>query len=45
MDSFGFTSSTSDYDKVVAIYDYITSNIEYDYQNLNNTEYMLKHTA
>lgn len=35
----------SDYDKVCAIYDYICSNVTYDYKNLNNENYKLKYTA
>lgn len=39
------TDDMSDYEKIEAIYDYMTSNISYDYENLNNSDYMLKHTA
>jgi len=35
----------SDYEKVKAIYDYITANITYDNANLKNEEYKLKYTA
>lgn len=35
----------SDYEKVCAIYDYMCDNITYDYANLEDTEYYLKHTA
>ena len=35
----------SDYQKVKAVYDYICANITYDYENLEDPEYMLKHTA
>lgn len=35
----------SDYRKVRKIYDYITENVTYDYDNLNNSSYKLKHTA
>ena len=38
-------SNKSDYEKVKAIYDYMCSNITYDYANLNNDAYTLKHTA
>ena len=38
-------SSKSDYEKLKAIYDYMTSNIKYDYENLNDDSYKLKHTA
>ena len=33
------------YDKVKAIYDWLCTNVVYDYTNLNSPEYMLKHTA
>ena len=36
---------SSDYEKVRKIYDYICSNIVYDYDNLNDESYMLKYTA
>lgn len=45
MDSFGFTDSTTAYDKAYTIYDYICSNVAYDYQNLNDDTYTLKYTA
>ena len=35
----------SDYQKVKGIYDYICSNITYDYENLEDDSYMLKHSA
>ncbi len=35
----------TDYDKICAIYDYITSNVAYDYDNLNDDDYKLKYTA
>jgi len=35
----------SDYEKVCAVYDYITRNIEYDYVHLNNPDYTLQFTA
>ena len=38
-------SNKSDYQKVKAVYDYICANITYDYENLDNPDYMLKHTA
>ncbi|MCD7944995.1 MAG: hypothetical protein LUH43_08990, partial [Clostridia bacterium] len=34
-----------DYQKVVAIHDYICSNVTYDYTNLNDDTYTLKYTA
>ena len=38
-------SGKSDYQKVKAIYDYICSNVSYDYTNLNNDTYIQKYTA
>jgi hypothetical protein len=38
-------SGKSDYDKIETIYDYICRNISYDYENLNDSDYTLKHTA
>lgn len=35
----------SDYEKIEAIYDYMTGNIVYDYENLNDVYYTLKATA
>ena len=35
----------SDYQKIKAIYDYICSNVTYDYKNLNDDSYKLKYTA
>ena len=35
----------TDYEKVCAIYDYMCSNIVYDYKNLNDDTYKLKYTA
>ena len=35
----------SDYNKILAVYDYICDNIEYDYDNLYNDSYKLKHSA
>lgn len=31
--SFGFTDTTSEYDKITTIYDYICNNVEYSYDN------------
>lgn len=39
------TDGMSDYEKVKAIYDYMTANIVYDYENLNDSSYRLKFTA
>ena len=36
---------SSDYQKLRGIYEYITKNIRYDYDNLNDNSYHLKHTA
>ena len=33
------------YEKICNIYAYITSNVRYDYKNLNDSTYMLKYTA
>ena len=38
-------SGANDYGKLKAIYDYITSNVTYDHDNLENDAYKLKHTA
>ena len=38
-------ASMSDYQKIKAIYDYLTKNITYDYEHLNDNSYKLKHTA
>ena len=35
----------SDIEKITAVYDYICQNVNYDYENLENTGYILKHTA
>lgn len=35
----------TDYAKICSIYDYICSNVTYDYTNLNNDDYKLKYTA
>ena len=42
---FGFTESTDDYTKIKTIYDYICANVTYDYDNLEDDTYTLKHTA
>ena len=38
-------SSASDYQKLCAVYDYICTNITYDYDNLQDSTYWLKFTA
>ena len=35
----------TDYQKVKAIYDWLCANVTYDYENLNNQGYLLKHSA
>ena len=35
----------SDYEKVLGVYDYMTQNITYDFENLENEKYLLKHSA
>ena len=44
MESLDLENKT-EYEKVCAIFDYITSHIVYDYDNLNDDSYKLKHTA
>lgn len=36
---------SSDYEKLLAVYDFICENTEYDYDNLNDSDYKLKYTA
>lgn len=38
-------SKSTDYDKLKAIYDWICSNVEYDYDHLDNSNYKLQFTA
>ena len=45
LDSFHFTASTTNLQKIRTIYDYITTNIRYDKANLNDDSYLLKYTA
>ncbi len=42
--SFGFTDSTSDYEKVKTIYSFIINHVEYDYKNLNDPNEKQKYT-
>lgn len=43
--SFGFTNSTDQRAKIDKIYDYITSNVTYDYEHLEQEDYWLQYTA
>ena len=45
IDSFGFTSVTTDREKSDIIYRYITKNVYYDHENLKDDDYTLKFTA
>ncbi|MCD7776007.1 MAG: S-layer homology domain-containing protein, partial [Firmicutes bacterium] len=45
IESFGFTDETTDYEKVLAVYDYICENVEYDYAGLSDSSDLLKYTA
>lgn len=38
-------AGATEYEKVKGIYDWICSNVTYDYDNLNNKDYYLKHSA
>lgn len=42
IDEFNFTSQTTEKQKSDAIYEYITENVTYDYENLNTESYTLK---
>ena len=42
---FAFSEETTDYEKVRTAYDYICSNVVYDYENLNDENYKLKFTS
>ena len=37
--------NATEYHKILAIYDYICENVTYDYENLEDTSYYLKHSA
>lgn len=39
------SSSSSNYEKIRTTYDYICKNVKYDYNNMNDESYLLKHTA
>lgn len=45
LSSFNFGPGTSEYEKVKTIYDWMCSNISYDYANLNDDTYTLKYSA
>ena len=38
-------TNKTDYQKIYSIYDYITTNVRYDYTNLNDNSYLLKYTG
>lgn len=44
IDSLDLADKT-EYDKITAIYNYICGNVEYDFDNLEDDDYHLKHTA
>lgn len=41
----GLDKNLSNYEKIKTIYDYITANVKYDNENLNNNSYILKYSA
>ncbi len=43
--SFGFNGSTTELEKIRTIYDYITANVRYDHENLEDESYILKYSA
>ena len=45
LQSLDINDESSDYDVICAVYDYICANVSYDYDNLNDSEYLLKYTA
>lgn len=45
VDSFGFDESTTDYQKVQAVYEYIAAHTTYDYAHLEDEDYKLQYTA
>lgn len=45
LQSLDINDESSDYDIICAVYDYICANVSYDYDNLNDSEYLLKYTA
>ena len=42
---FAFTSDTADEEKIKTIYDWVCSNVTYDYEHLNDEAYALKHST
>ncbi len=45
IEDFGFTENSTPYQKSGVIYDYITDNVVYDYDTLEDDSYTLKYTA
>ena len=45
LQSLDINDESSDYDVICAVYDYICANVSYDYDNLNDSEHLLKYTA
>ena len=45
LQSLDINDESSDYDVICAVYDYICANVSYDYDNLDDSEYLLKYTA
>lgn len=45
LQSLDINDEASDYDVICAVYDYICANVSYDYDNLDDSEYLLKYTA
>jgi len=45
LDAVHADTLNTDYEKITAVYDWITSNVVYDYTNLNDDSYKLKYTA
>ena len=45
MDSFSFDESTTDYEKIAAIYDYVCANVKYDTVHIKHPTATLRSTA
>lgn len=45
IESFGFDDSTTDYQKVRTVYEYIAARMTYDYAHLSDPDYKLQYTA